>query len=354
MVDNGASEVSTSSYETNPIISEAVSNILHSSDLTSLSALVHQSDGKRAKEHRVKRPMNAFMLYAQVARRKVATKYPNLNYATLSKTLGKIWQVLPEEERRPFIQEAERLRTQHKLKHPDYKYTPKRLGKDKKSQGSSAKKIQYENLKPEELLSILQTKPSTFQGSVNPGDVAMRNLSMTRSSDKLPLNLPLCYNDPLGVSQSFSTDTQSSESLSSLRSLFDSDIPALDYLENPNRAFNRTAVDFSCSPGNDLRWLFSDQFSRTSYPNVNQFLDSFTNPNLFTSQKPSSLPAHQTLPFFPGQESSAFASHGPINHCADNMDLSQFSTLKPKIVDPMENINNFLEGKPHLSNYLTV
>ncbi|XP_068618653.1 transcription factor SOX-8-like isoform X2 [Battus philenor] len=74
----------------------------------------------------VKRPMNAFMVFAQAMRRRLSEQRPSLHNAELSKSLGSMWKCLSEEEKLPFVKESEKLRIQHKREYPDYKYQPRR------------------------------------------------------------------------------------------------------------------------------------------------------------------------------------------------------------------------------------
>ncbi|XP_066594903.1 transcription factor SOX-10-like [Prorops nasuta] len=114
-------------------ISAAVAKVLEGYDWTLVPVATKGSGDKRAAH--VKRPMNAFMVWAQAARRKLADQYPQLHNAELSKTLGKLWRLLSESDKKPFIEQADRLRVIHKREHPDYKYQPRRR---KQNGGGSA------------------------------------------------------------------------------------------------------------------------------------------------------------------------------------------------------------------------
>ncbi|KAJ8366338.1 hypothetical protein AAFF_G00361180 [Aldrovandia affinis] len=148
-------------------IRDAVSQVLKGYDWTLVPMPVRVNGSSKNKPH-VKRPMNAFMVWAQAARRKLADQYPHLHNAELSKTLGKLWRLLNEGEKRPFVEEAERLRVQHKKDHPDYKYQPRRRKTAKGGQGEPEEGSEHAHVSPTAIFKALQRadSPASSVGDV--------------------------------------------------------------------------------------------------------------------------------------------------------------------------------------------
>lgn len=92
-------------------------------------SLTPYSDATGSKPtERIKRPMNAFMVWAQIERRRMTESDPKLHNAEISKRLGRLWKNLSEPVRQPYIIEADRLREFHAREYPDYKYRPRKKG----------------------------------------------------------------------------------------------------------------------------------------------------------------------------------------------------------------------------------
>ncbi|GFS27834.1 sex-determining region Y protein [Elysia marginata] len=113
------------------------------------------------------RPMNAFMIWAQGARRLINELCPKMQNALISEALGYFWRLKSDSFKHFFEDEKVKLRRFHNVEFPGYKYKPKtKVQKAKEKQELSLSKAKLRASQKREKAQKLKAAPSNEASSL--------------------------------------------------------------------------------------------------------------------------------------------------------------------------------------------
>jgi hypothetical protein len=179
-----AKKEGTKAERNTPVLYEPLSELAKDMKLPveDVQAYVNRSVQERREEveeskvpHKVKRPMNSFMLYRK-AYQNVAADWSfqmrtnGGNHGIVSQVCGDAWKLEPESIKSQFAEWARVERLNHRKAHPDYKFTPSRSKSDapktmKRKRSLSSSSSDEGHVTPK--MRSLSSSPSN-EGSVTP------------------------------------------------------------------------------------------------------------------------------------------------------------------------------------------
>ncbi|KAJ7692161.1 high mobility group box domain-containing protein, partial [Mycena rosella] len=74
----------------------------------------------------IPRPPNAFLCFRSqlIREQKARSGQHKMQARDISRRAGHLWKEMSEEERRPYLEMSLRIKEEHMVAHPDYKFAP--------------------------------------------------------------------------------------------------------------------------------------------------------------------------------------------------------------------------------------
>lgn len=143
-----------------------------------------------ATKNKIRRPMNAFIIFSKKHRKLVHKKHPNQDNRTVSKILGEWWYALKPEEKAKYNELASSVKDAHYKAHPEWKW----CSKDRRKSSSGGNKMRHDSVDGSDSLDEKSPKTPTTTSSLLSDNTEVNNLS--GGSDIIPVTID-AYNNSL-------------------------------------------------------------------------------------------------------------------------------------------------------------
>ncbi|XP_010000420.1 PREDICTED: transcription factor SOX-30 [Chaetura pelagica] len=163
----------------------------------------------RDKSGHVKRPMNAFMVWARIHRPALAKANPAANNAEISVQLGVEWSKLTEEQKQPYYDEARKIKQRHREEFPGWVYQP-RIGKRKRFPlpGSAALPSTSQNVVTKSPSGVCSFQPPIYSVVIPNVQSSIGHPVCESPAVRLPA-APMQHAGPIALFQTTSASTAS-------------------------------------------------------------------------------------------------------------------------------------------------
>ncbi|KAK9763736.1 hypothetical protein K7432_009334 [Basidiobolus ranarum] len=121
-------------YQDEKFCEEPEANHEANADSNELNYTTSETYEKLPPKQKIPRPANCFFLFRKDKQAEIFASNPGITNMEVSRIIGKMWKNISVEEKRSYQWMAEKIKLDHQVKYPDYKYTPNRSrNKRKKS-----------------------------------------------------------------------------------------------------------------------------------------------------------------------------------------------------------------------------
>ena len=132
-----------------------------------------ENDVEKVPNKPVKRPHNAYNLFFIERKPIEREKHQKLSGNEISQLIGKMWNEMSQEEKRPYVEKANIIRQQFKEENPNYHY-------QKSSEKQKKKRIQNQNILPRDSMifgnATEQTNSNANLNTQIPFEFQLRNM----------------------------------------------------------------------------------------------------------------------------------------------------------------------------------